>query len=469
MRGFADAYLQKSAIRPPLVELEPHSHLNIIVTIPVYHESGLERCLDSLYQRALPGSSRAEVLILINAPISSPREILEHNQQTLYNTRTWIRRHHHPGIEFHVMLDHTFSKSQAGVGTARKILMDEAIRRFNKVGNTDGIIASLDADVVVEPNYLEALLEHFGVQSEPARAGADQTKTGKKRSPVEGCAVYFEHPLSVEEGIDSGLLKPEEAHEVLTPGIIDAISRYELHLRYYVHAVRSTGYPYAFHTLGSAFAVRAHVYCKEGGKNRREGGEDFYFIQKIAQRGHFSDCVSTRVIPSPRPSDRVPFGTGPVIRRLTSGGETMESYDPALFGMLKQFFSGLEKGFVSAGKGDWIGSQHKVLQEFLESQEFTGALKEILDNCGSYPAFQKRFWRWFNMFRILKFLHFARDHGYPEIPVEIAAAAFLSPDVSSDSDVKARPEDVKAGKTNLKQLLSLYRLMDRSSSGDHIK
>ncbi len=457
MPGFADAYLQKSAIRGPLVELEPHPHLNIIVTIPVFHESGLERCLDSLYQRALPGSSRAEVLILINAPVSSPREILEHNQKTLYDARTWIRRHYHPGIEFHVMLDHSFSKSQAGVGTARKILMDEALRRFSKVGNPDGIIASLDADVVVEPNYLEALLEHFGVQ-----AGSDKTKTTRKRSTVEGCAVYFEHPLSVEEGIESGLLEPDEADEVLTPGIIDAISRYELHLRYYVQAVRSTGYPYAFHTLGSAFALRAGVYCKEGGMNRRQGGEDFYFIQKIAQRGHFSDCVSTRVIPSPRPSDRVPFGTGPVIRRLAYEGDAMKSYDPQLFGILKEFFSGLEKGFVSAGKGEWIGSTPEVLQEFLESQEFAGALKEIRENCGSYPAFRKRFWRWFNMFRILKFLHFARDHGYPEMPVEKVAAAFLPQVLPSDSGVKARQADLKAEKNELKNLLSFYRSMDRS-------
>ena len=93
--------------------------------------------------------------------------------------------------------------------------------------------------------------------------------------------------------------------ESFEPVVYDAITQYELHLRYYLNAVRSTGYPYAYHTVGSSFTVRADVYCKEGGMNRRQGGEDFYFIQKVAQRGNFSECNATRVVASPRPSDRV--------------------------------------------------------------------------------------------------------------------------------------------------------------------
>ncbi len=444
MPGFADAYLQKAAIRGPLIELDPHPRLHLIVTIPVYHESGLERCLDSLFMRPIPGSFRAEVLILINAPASAPRNVLEYNQETLTRARNWIRRHPHPSIEFHPVLDHSFARRHAGVGTARKILMDEAVRRFNRVGNPEGIIASLDADAVVEPNYLEALLDHFG----------------NPQPWVEGCSVYFEHPLSLEEGIECGLWDWDTAQEELTPGIVEAISRYELHLRYYVQAVRSTGYPYAFHTVGSAFAVRAEVYCKEGGMNRRQGGEDFYFIQKVAQRGHFSDCVTTRVIPSPRPSDRVPFGTGQVVRRLTREGEVMRSYDPELFRMLQVFFEGMEKGFISADSGDWIASQPPVLKEFLDAQKFDGALQEIRSNSASYPAFMKRFWRWFNMFRILKFLHFAREQGYPDIPVEKAAADFL-----------ARMQPYRNGQNhpkNLNGLLTTFRQIDRSVAVDHM-
>jgi hypothetical protein len=299
----------------------------------------------------------------------------------------------------------------------------------------------MDADAVVESNYLEALLEHFSTPE----------------SRVEGCSVYFEHPLSVEEGFNSGLLDVAAAEEELTPGVIDAVTQYELHLRYYVQAVRSTGFPHAFHTVGSAFAVRADAYCKEGGMNRRHGGEDFYFIQKIAQRGHYTDCTTTRVVPSPRPSDRVPFGTGPVVRRLVSNGEPLTTYDPRLFPLLGDFFKELEVIYPEdhQNKGIWKSALNHMLVQFLDSQQFETALQEIRANSASYPAFRKRFWRWFNMFRIMKFLHFARDCGFPDIPVGDAALQLLQRLKPAGVSLPSAPTDVK-------QLLNIYRQLDRS-------
>ena len=91
--GFADAYLQKAGLRQTILEPESHPALQLIVTIPVYNESGLERCLDSLFQCTCAGGTRgpgvrgtddsgkrgirAEVLILINAPADAPEEVLE--------------------------------------------------------------------------------------------------------------------------------------------------------------------------------------------------------------------------------------------------------------------------------------------------------------------------------------------------------------------------------------------------------
>src|SRR5213594_3575687 len=96
---------------------------------------------------------------------------------------------------------------------------------------------------------------------------------------------------------------------LLDPKVAEAIAAYELHLRYYVRALRYAGFPYAHHTIGSCMAVRADVYKKQGGMNKRQAGEDFYFLQKIIPLGHFTDLTETKVIPSSRPSDRVPFGT----------------------------------------------------------------------------------------------------------------------------------------------------------------
>jgi hypothetical protein len=403
--GFADAYLLKAGLREALIEPDPHPGLKISVCIPVYNESGLERCLDSLFQCTCGESSddiaeaasssrgdfHAEVLILINAPSEAPAEVLEQNHSTLKTASSWISKHSHPCLDFHVMLDHSFGRKEAGVGTARKILMDEAVRRFNFLENSGGIIACMDADALVQPNYLEALLKHFEHGTDPA---------------PEGCSLRFEHPLVPETPTTS---------ETFSPEVYDAIARYELHMRYYLQAVRFTGYPYAFHTVGSAFALQAGVYCMEGGMNRRQAGEDFYFIQKVAQRGQWSQCKSTCVIPSPRPSDRVPFGTGAMVRRLSREGETMLSYDLRPFAMLRELF---QKVVVTSEIPD-------VLRSFLEEQEYEKALEEIRRNSGSEAAFRKRYWRWFNMFRIMKFLHHARERGYPDIPVELAATKML--------------------------------------------
>jgi glycosyltransferase involved in cell wall biosynthesis len=454
--GFADAYLLKAGLREALVEPAPHPGLKISVTIPVYNESGLERCLDSLFQC---GSGRsgsgvhadagfhAEVLVFINAPADSPAEILQQNQATLEEARRWIAEHPHPFIDFHVWLDHSFGKKEAGVGTSRKILMDEAVRRFNTLERPGGIIASLDADAVVRPDYLEALVDHFGSGSAGGSAGGFEG--GSSGGPSggslpDGCSIRFEHPLTESEA--SG---PEK----YGPGVYGAITQYELHLRYYIQSIRFTGYPYAYQTVGSAFAVRADIYCKEGGMNRRQAGEDFYFIQKVAQRGNFSQCNATCVVPSPRPSDRVPFGTGAMVRHLHTGEGVLKTYNQQPFGMLRNFFRLINHPDFHSGYSPLPEDLPLPLSAFLEQQQFEAALKEIRANSASMEALRNRFWRWFNMFRIMKFLHFSRERGYPDIPVGEAASELLR-------KLDPRHVGIPSAENDLIELLLIYRMLD---------
>ena len=150
--------------------------------------------------------------------------------------------------------------------------MDEALRRFDDIGRTEGIIAGYDADCRCETNYLTALERHF-----------------HEHPRSSGCSIYFEHPLQGQ----------------LSPQIYEAAAAYELHLRYYIQALRYSGFPHAHHTLGSCMAVRADAYCEQGGMNKRKAGEDFYFLHKIIPLGGFTDLTATTVHPSPRPSDQV--------------------------------------------------------------------------------------------------------------------------------------------------------------------
>lgn len=276
-----------------------------------------------------------------------------------------------------------------GAGLARKMLMDEAVARFNKNGNPEGIILSLDADATVESNYIRAINEHFSIYPQ-----------------TSGCSIQFKHPSEGDEF-------PEEVYT--------AIQNYEIHLRYYLQALRFTGYPYAFHTIGSCFAVKAGVYCRNGGMSKRKAGEDFYFIQKVAMQGNYSECNSTTVYPSPRPSNRVPFGTGPEIsRQLKNPGLPYLTFAPELFGHLRVFYSGAAKLYSESDEKSFVKNLHPHLLTFLELNTFAQQLSEIRGNVASEHSFYQRFLRKFNMFWILKYLHYAEEQGVEKVEVREA-------------------------------------------------
>ena len=83
-------------------------------------------------------------------------------------------------------------------------------------------------------------------------------------------------------------------------------------------------------TAGGYVAVR--------GMNRRRAGEDFYFLDKLAKIDKMGRINTTTLHPSPRPSRRVPFGTGKRIISFAEGKENDYSlYNPRSFMVLKEW------------------------------------------------------------------------------------------------------------------------------------
>ncbi len=391
--GPALNYQKKHAAGDELINTTPEKEVKFIVVVPAYIETRLEESLVSLFNATAP-SLPVEIIIVINWPEDASQENIHISREVSSSANSWAEKHSSGKKRFHVIEKGFIPRKKAGVGFARKTGMDEAVRRFLKAEQENGIIVSFDADTTCETNYFTSIEDHF-----------------LRYPSTDGCSIYFEHPI---EGTE------------YNPSVYLAIIQYELHMRCYLHSIRHSGFPNAFYTVGSAFAVLASSYCRQGGMNIRQAGEDFYFLQKFFDLGTFSDLSETRVIPSPRPSLRVPFGTGKSIDQLLKSGESMKTYHPAIFDILGEFFALIplffEQNLSSNNFG--LSSLHPCLLEFLNHSGFNDELQDIKNNSAGPVAFRKRFYRYFNMFRILKFVKYARKF-FPDLPVGESALLIM--------------------------------------------
>src|ERR1035437_6389366 len=313
--GFASAYLEERTLFSQEIKEAPADNTGIIVVVPAYNELEIMRLLNSLSECRIP-DCKAEVIIVINAPENASAESIENNRKALKDIESWRKQNTDCFFRLFAFIVGNPSIKGWGVGLARKTGMDEAVRRFDIIDRPDGIILNLDADCTVDQNYFISINNEF-----------------LNRNDRTACSIYFEHPLS-------GSIYNEK--------IIRFITLYELHLRYYYQGLAYSGFPYVFHTIGSALAVKALPYIKAGGMNRRQAGEDFYFIQKLVPAGGYFNLISTTVYPSPRASTRVPFGTGASIGKLSADkSSTLFTYNMLAFKELRTFFESVELYFKS--------------------------------------------------------------------------------------------------------------------------
>ncbi len=376
---FANRYLQKSN-NSEWIDEPLYPDTGVIVVIPCFREPDIIKTLESLTICDLPACS-TEVIVLINHSAASSEEVKLFNEKTASEVKGWIRKNNMPELRFIASGPVEFPSKWAGAGVARKRGMDNAVRRFNLLSRPQGIILSLDADTIVESNYLTSVVEHFTFH--PADAGA---------------VISFKHQT-----------------EGLTGKHLQGILLYEQYIMYYRNALRYTGYPFPIFTVGSAFAVRADAYVKRGGMNRRQAGEDFYFLQNLVQLGNVGEIIQTTVHPSARLSDRVPFGTGPVLNRWMCGEEDLtKTYNFRAFIDLRQFFVIRNKLFRITGDEFFhhIRVLPESLQKFLIQDDFLKELNDLNRNCSTLRTFEIRFFQKFNAFKILKYLNYVHNNFY---------------------------------------------------------
>jgi hypothetical protein len=390
--GFASDWLEKRAVFPEFITEAPHANTGIIVVVPAYNEPGIAVMLDSLLLCDKP-ACEVEVIIVVNAPSDAGSESLSNNEDCLKNIVSWKKHNPHCFFRLYSLNIVKPDFRDWGVGLARKTGMDEAVRRFNRIGSPEGVIVNLDADCLVAKNYLVSINNELLINSQRS-----------------ACSIYFEH----QKGNDDRLN--------------EYITWYELHLRYFLQAIKFAGFPFAFHTVGSSIAVKSISYVKAGGMNRRQAGEDFYFIQKLVPAGGYFAHNTTVVYPSARASSRVPFGTGATISRLTAEKSAeLLSYNVQAFTDLHCLFRSVESFFLSDDQ-DIESGYYKLpvsIKSFIDVTEWNEKVTELKGNTSNLQSFIKRFFGWFNMFKIVKFLNLVHQNTFNKVSISKSAGELL--------------------------------------------
>lgn len=402
-------YLSKQKTKLPSLKTLPNQDLEFIVVIPCYNEPDLEPCLNSIEEAAKFANTVIEVIVIINDSELSSKEI------KTQNLLTWSYLNARPNqVDIQVMLYHDLPHKKAGVGYARKLGMDEAAYRWELIGKPEGVICSMDADTQVALHYFSA------IQS-------------VKKQDWACLIIHFEHPL-------------ESIHDSAQ---LEAIIFYELHLRYYVNALTYAGFPHSYQTLGSALAVRASSYAEVGGMAAKQAGEDFYFIHKFSKQNKVYRLGTTQVYPSARLSDRVPFGTGKaMIDYLANKNERENSYAWQSILELRTFLYSIEKLYEPSA---WTElNLSSGVKDFLHQLGFDSILAEIKMHTNSLDSFRKRLFNKMDAFIMMKYVHFMRDHYYPNESLLQACNKLLK---AVDPDHQPIPEPMK--------LLEKFRLWDK--------
>lgn len=292
-----------------------------------------------------------------------------------------------------VLIDRTDAPipTRFGVGLARRIGADVALRYLEERRIEVPILFCTDADAALPHGYFEA-----------CATGVGSTVGTGARWPGGRATAAWVYPFT---------------HTSPNPALRGAALGYELSLRYYVNRLAYAGSPYAFHTLGSCLAIDATAYAMVRGFPKRNAAEDFYVLNKLAKVGRIR-CLAEPVIElEGRASNRVPFGTGPALAAAPADVASRMGYAPETFEALRTLHD-------CAAAGAWA-----ALPDPLPS------LLAAIGHARFRPSKRdaRAFHTWFDAFRTVKFVHAARAQ-FPDVPL-LESLRALFPKAATPADL----------------------------------
>jgi hypothetical protein len=384
-----------------------------VIVIPACNES------TELLRPLPPAEGRSLMILVINESESASSDVSSNNRTLADDVKQRFELLWHIGAAQEgfrlylfrdpqgpreILLVDRFSEGcklpvKGGVGQARKIGADLATGLFHCKKIISPWIHCTDGDVRLPDTYLAC-------------------SNGLQASPKSYAALVY--PYHHCEGHGGGVEKD----------VVLATQLYELSLRYYVAGMKFANSPYAFHTIGSTMAVHAKHYARVRGFPKRAAGEDFYLLNKLAKTGAILElAASPQCKPiqiEARRSDRVPFGTGAAVNKITTLATPVadyQFYNPAVFELLKLWLQALPAIWQSRSGELSIdqllvqidGLEKDVLIEALLAIGTQKALGHAFKQSKDLHQFTRQLNTWFDAFRTLKLIHFLRDNALPSI------------------------------------------------------
>ena len=396
-----------------LEPIKPHlTHYQRVVTIPLFDESLL------VFERLQAIDDKQTVLIIACINVPSPytgQAIAIDNTRALLTT-IWQQYHcllTSQNLSFGIINDHRhllivdraspgreIPKHQ-GVGLARKIIVDLACLLIYEGYVHHPWIYISDADVLFPDDYFSSPEN----DRHPSTSHRSNLLSVKNQQEISAYLFAYRH-ISEQEN-ESKLM-----------------AYYELTLHYYVWGLTFANSPYAFHTLGSTLIIHYMAYAKVRGFPKRNGGEDFYLLNKLAKVGRIIQRRQPYLEIEARFSQRAPFGTGVSLLKLHQMQDPDRDYaylPLAGFSYLRLFLLGLMQmdhtncGSTQSFNGFFaqLCQDHqfhpKPLIAALTQINAAPRLKQIAAKSASFELFHRQALGWFDAFKTLKFLHILRD------------------------------------------------------------
>lgn len=417
MRAVAvvEKYLAHYAVPEARLPLAlPRVYEHVLVVPALAEDAGLVDGVRHAFrqQTAEPQPSRGLLVLVVNATPETSSAMLARNHELILGLEARARAREllqrDPPIswldlgEFDaVVVDRSSPGHQLparqGVGLARKLGADLALAfKARDLIRADGF-GSTDADVTLPAGYFSA---------------------GEQVMADAATGIFpFVHAPSSETSLDS------------------ATFAYELSLRYYVLGLSEAGSSYAYHSLGSTLYVRFDAYARVRGFPRRQAGEDFYLLDKLAKLGSVERLAAPLIRIHARRSTRVPFGTGPGVQRLLdadAGAEALSLYAPRTFAVLGEVLACFQE-FARSRDTERLRRRLGELPEapavlgYLDALGIGEVLPDALRQAKEASQLSRWLEVWFDALRSLRLIHTLRDHCHPSLPWRqaLADAPFL--------------------------------------------